>query len=257
MITFTRLCAVATLLVAAALVPVAAQTPSPPAAPLPADLRAQVGVWIEQERKIAETERAASDQADLLARLQNVLEAERDALQATLQDAREAVTTADAERLRLQEERESLRGAAAVVAEALPALEARVAALVPRLPAPLQATVDPLYRRLGREGASRSERLQNVLGIQTQVDRFARGVNRETTLAEVDGRKVEVTTLYLGLAFGIFADATGEHAGFVRPGLAGWTAQDAPEHAAAIRRAIDIYSDPQRAQLVSLPVDLN
>lgn len=223
----------------------------------PAELRGQVAVWIEQERQLAGAEREARERTDTLARLREVLVAERDALAESLELSRQAVSEADAERQRLMDKRESLRETATLVADALPELEARAQALVPRLPAPLQRTVDPLHRRIGRADASLSERLQNVIGILSQVDRFARGITREVELVEVQGRKVEVTTVYVGLAFGIYAAAAGDHVGFMRPGPEGWRTEAAPAQAAAIRRAIEIYTDPQRAELVPLPVSMD
>jgi len=223
----------------------------------PAAVRAGVAAWLQQERQVAELDREARERGQTVARLLQVLRVEQEALEAAVKASEAAVSLASEERARLQAEREALRASVDVLAQALPALEERVRRLVPQLPGPLQELVNPLYQRLDRQGSSHSERLQNVVGVLMQVDRFARAVNPQSSMQEVGGRTVEVTTLYIGLAFGLFSDEAGTHAGFLRPGPEGWQKVLAPEQAESIRQAMAIYRDPQLARFVSLPVEIN
>lgn len=223
----------------------------------PAAVRAGVAAWLQQERQVAELDREARERSQTVERLLQVLRVEEEALEAAVKASESAVSLASEERTRLQAERDALRASVEVLASALPALEERVRVLVPQLPAPLQELVSPLYQRLDREGSSSSERLQNVIGILMQVDRFARAITAQSSMQDVGGRSVEVTTLYVGLAFALFSDESGTHAGFLRPGPEGWQTVLAPEQAEPIRQAMQTYRDPQLASFVSLPVEIN
>ena len=237
-----------------------------PTAPAQTDLkstRATLRVWIETEKKIAaEASKWAEEKANLDA-INAISSDEIERLRETLETSREEISKADAKRQELLVEREALKKASAVIMNTVEDLEGKVHMLYPRFPEPLQTKIDQLYSRMPKPGASGhslslSDRMLNVIGILSQVDNFNGSIRLERGMRELeDGRKVEIKTLYLGIAYAFFIDKPGTYAGYGVPSEDGWEWVEDPEMAAVVKKAIGIYEDPQKASYVYLPVTID
>jgi hypothetical protein len=167
-------------------------------------------------------------------------------------------TVADAERRKAEAELaqhgEALEKSKVVVAN----LEKEVRGILPLLPPPLTATVQPWVNRLPADSANTKagpvERFQTVVGLLNEVDKF----NNAITVANDKqpngkGDQVSVDVIYLGLGIAYFVDAAGEVAGMGSPGAGGWQWKLQPELGPKVRDAIAIYRSQKAAEFLGLP----
>jgi hypothetical protein len=105
--------------------------------------------------------------------------------------------------------------------------------------------------------ASGLERLQNVVGIVNEVDKFNAAV---TVVSEVQKNpsdaEVQVETMYVGLAQAYFVDKAGDYAGVGLPSGQGWQWMPKNELAGKIQKSIAMYKNAAPADFVSLPVQI-
>lgn len=228
--------------------------------PIP-QTRSTLEEWVLAERTLsAETEDWAAERAtieDIIRLLQD----EKSRLQESLDEVQSRLTEADQHRSQLLDERKQLQAASSVLTPEIARYEARLRALAPTLPAPLQERIQPLLRRLPQQAAetrlSPAQRMQNVIGILGELDKFNREVTLDTRVQSLpDGRAAEVQAIYLGLSTAYFVDASGTYAGILVPGPEGWTAEAHPELAPRISRAIAQYQRQEPSTFINLPVSL-
>lgn len=214
--------------------------------------------WVDVREGIARDKRDWAEQKEFLAEEIRLLKDEI----ATLKEKSERLeietsqTTKDLEKISKQNE--EYEAAAAKVESAVTGFETTIRKLEPAFPEVLRETLKPLVSRMPKEGAKTkagiSERMQAVVGVLSQVDKF-NGVL--TTVPELrknaEGKEVQVQTLYLGLAQAWFVGLDGRFAGRGVPGLDGWT-WNTDAHAPQVKTAIDIQQNAGVAQYVGLPV---
>jgi len=223
-----------------------------------AETRSALDQWVETRRAIsAERTRWREAQAFLEQSIE-WMETELQMLAERLADGEESTSAAEARRGELSAEDERLQARAQFARGEIENLERELQALARVFPTVLLSRVQPLLDRMQRaESASLPQRIQNVVGLLSEVNRF----NRSVTLAwEVrplpDGRQAEVQTLYLGLAQAYFVNDTGTIAGHGWPSADGWQWTEQPELARAISRAVAVYSADRPAEFISLPVQM-
>lgn len=176
-----------------------------------------------------------------------------------IQSAAEVTSAADRRREELNLEREQLRGFAESAERIITRDEDGLRRLVSRLPQPLQQEIAPLSQRLPAPGAasrlSLSQRMQTLIGILAQIDKFNTALTPVSELREFEGGlTVEVRTLYFGLGIAYYVDGTGRHAGYGLPGDGRWEWTEIPEIAPQVQAALDIYEKRKQADYVPLPV---
>jgi hypothetical protein len=131
--------------------------------------------------------------------------------------------------------------------------------MVPKLPEPLAKELQPLVARVPENPAatrlSYSQRLQSVIGILAQVDKFNTDLKYVSAVQTVDGAGLEVQTLYIGLGGAIFSDATGKYSGFGYPTESGWKMERVTgAQAEAIALAMDVYLSRKAPAFVAIPL---
>ncbi len=129
-------------------------------------------------------------------------------LDAALADLESSATAADEERTTLAEEKEKLTAASTVVEANIGELETQLKRELKGLPEPLIEKIKPLIRRLPKDPAktelSLAERVQNIVGILSQADKFNTTITQTSESHEIDGGKtVGVRTLLLCLGHGL------------------------------------------------------
>jgi hypothetical protein len=154
------------------------------------------------------------------------------------------------------------KATAQALSEMIAAAETGLRGLLPLLPAPLQAELQPRVQAIPENAAAATQSLgQRVLlvaGALGHIEKFSANYNLVSEIRDIGGgRSVEVKTLYLGLATAYFADATGAVAGYGGPGAAGWEWKTVEgELAARIGLAIAIHESTKPPAFVALPVEI-
>lgn len=191
----------------------------------------------------------------------DLLQKEKQLLDEQIAKAEATSTQADKERQRLIEENEALAKASDEIKPTIALLEKRVLELAKVFPPPLTERVEPLFKRIPANPAntrlSLGERMQNVVGILSEVDKF-NGVI--TVVSELKtnpaGADIQVRTIYLGLGAAYYTDKSGNFAGVGTPTLEGWEWTPRPELAEKIARVIYVYENASAATFVNLPVTI-
>lgn len=222
--------------------------------------------------KMVETRRITSrEQADwdlgreLLQDRIAVVQAEIDILQERVGRTEASISEADRAREELLAENARLRASSAQLVSMVGTVEARTAALLARLPVPIQERVRPLSQRFPDDpeatDLSLSIRFQNVVAVLNEITRF----NRELTVTSetrtvsdgITTQDVEVAAMYVGIAYGFYTTVDGRYAGVgtATDGAWRWTARN--EAADSVQRAIDILANEGIADFVSLPITID
>jgi len=226
------------------------------------DTRDVLEQWVETQQIVSAERADWRLEKSILTDSENLLRSELARLTESLEDLKASATAADEDRTRLAAEKEELKAASAVVEANIGGLETKMKALVPTLPQPLINKIKPLMRRLpdnpNKTTLSLGERVQNIVGILSQADKFNTTITLSNESREIaDGKVVQVTTLYWGLAMAYFVDNSGDYAGIGSPGAAGWEWQERADAGPQIKQLLDIYEGTQEINFVSVPARIN
>jgi hypothetical protein len=234
-------------------------------AALPAETRDVLREWVDVKSLISEErEEWAIEKAALVDTI-SLLQEEKTYLNEQIEAREQAAETAMNERTELSLRKETLEEQAEAVADLLGGFESDLSAWIGNLPGFLQEELTPLIRRLpagngpSAEQMGLARRLQTVVGILSQSDKFNSSLTLRNELRRVDSESAEreTSTLYFGLAYALFVDAEASYAGYGTPGPSGWEWVETPEHAEAIRDLIAVYKSETPAAYVAVPLHLN
>lgn len=214
--------------------------------------------WVETEQIISETKSNWAVEKSMLQDSEKLLKDELERLKAALKELDETATAADEERAELAAEKESLASAAAVVEGNVARLETQLKEIIKSFPSPLVDKIKPLIRRLPEDSSDSEltlgERVQNIVGILSQADKFNGTITQTSETREMSGgRVVEVRTLYWGLGGAFYVDAAGEYAGVGFPGPEGWEWPQVDGAGPQIKRLLDVYEGGEDIQFVEVP----
>jgi chromosome segregation ATPase len=218
--------------------------------------------WVETQQIISEEKADWRTERSILSDTVTLLSNEIERLDKALEDLEASATAADEDRSELAAEKETLAEAVSVVETNIAGLENQLKRVLPALPAPLVDTIKPLIRRLPDDSndtqLSIGERVQNIVGILSQADKFNTTLTATSESLELDsGKVVEVRTLYWGLAMAYYVDASGEYAGIGFPGADGWEWPQIEGKGPEINRLLDIYEGSGEIQFVEVPARIN
>jgi len=215
--------------------------------------------WVELQQSVASEKRDWAVEKEYLNEEIRLLREEIEALTDKETRLKESTDVIETELKKFADDNASLKAASELVEQKLPELETGVRMLNAAFPAPLQTTVETLVSRLPKEGASTvpgvSERLQVVVGVLGQVDKFNGQLSVQTEVhTNPAGEKIQVRVLYLGLAQAWFVNQDGKFAGHGKPGETGWVWTEDDALAPLVNQAIAIQENTAVANYVSLPV---
>lgn len=222
------------------------------------DARHTLEQWVQTRQIISEENANWKVEQSILEDTVALLTSELGRLDSELEELEASTTAADEDRAKLNEEKEQLTAASSVVESNIGALETQMKAVIKTLPAPLVGKIKPLIRRLPQDPADTSlslgERVQNIVGILSQADKFNTGITQTSESREIDGGKtVEVRTLYWGLAAAYYVDSSGQYAGYGFPTADGWEWPRLDNEGEAIKRLIDVYEGSEEIQFIPVP----
>lgn len=219
--------------------------------------------WVEVEKTISREKTDWDLQRQSLKDVVSVYEKELEMLNERIADAEALTSSADSKRESLLEEQGQIAKAEAVIERSIELQEALMLKVLKLLPEPLVQEIRPLSQRIPEPGKktvlSLSQRLQNIVGILTQVDKFNTTVEVIPEQRDFgDGSFVEVSTLYLGLGAAFYADKSGRHAGAGTVSEDGvWTWEPHNDWAPAIQAMIRMYQGAtNEIRFVPMPVEI-
>lgn len=214
--------------------------------------------WVRLQEAIAAEKRDWATEKEYLGEEIRLFKEEIAALEEREQALKTDTAKLEEELKKLETEEQNLTAAAKLVADRLPALEAELRELNRSFPASLQSTLESLIKRLPeadtKTAAGAAERMQVVVGLLSQVDKF----NGQLSVApeirtNAAGEKIQVTVLYLGLAQAWFVSPDGKFAGHGKPDAGGWVWTEDDSLAPLVKRAIAINENTEVAAYVGLP----
>lgn len=226
--------------------------------------RASLEKWVETRQLISKEKSDWDLESEALADSIALLKAELATLEENISKAEGDTTAADVEREKLMIDNDALKGASSTVAGLVAGVEARIQKMIKALPEDLRSrpSIQLLSSRIPKNPqtsrASLSERMQNIVGILTEVEKFNSSVTFASETRKVpSGETVQVSTIYVGLGQGYYVDATRKFAGVLTPSADGWTATDRNDLATLIGDVLDLYNKTkQPPQFVKIPVEI-
>ena len=225
------------------------------------EFRADLDKWVEAREALSKERSDWLVDKEYLLATRKLLAEEKKALKADILEFEASDQGASEERGALLIERARYQRAGASLKDQLAVLERRILEVVPRLPEPLQKRLEPLLTQIPEDsdraaGIPIGSRLINILGVLAQADKFNSTATLVGETRKVgSGRKVQVRTLYWGLAEAIYVDGQGRTAGIARPGAEGWEFDDDSALALQADRLLDIYEGSvDTISFISIPV---
>ncbi|GEM_PF-165045 len=207
--------------------------------------------WVKTQRQIAQEKNEWEEEKATLRNMIQLLSEEDTDLARRIEEAKKDVSQSDKEREKLRTEKETLQNIEKVVKSALAEQENKLLELVQWLPEPLKDLdaneggianlVEKIPEDPEKTDRAMTRRLQSILGITSIIDKFNNNVLVEHGAREIDGKTVNVTTLYFGLAGGFYVDGTGTRAGVLTPAKGGWKEEANNELAQELFKAVAIY----------------
>ena len=226
-----------------------------------AETRSVVEKWVEARQLKSLLEADWQVEKEVLSQSIQVYERELDSTQTQISKIGTAQTQVVEEFEEATNEKKSLILYTDRLKEEVSRLEGKLIHLVKLLPLAVADRVSPLLDRVPEHPVetklSISTRIQNLLGIINEVDKFNGSVFVESELRKnQSGAEVQTQVIYIGLAQAYFVDPSGAFAGSGKPGENGWQWSIKPELAEKIQNSIDIYKGSQPAAFVGLPIQL-
>ncbi|MDG1702399.1 MAG: DUF3450 family protein [Opitutae bacterium] len=225
------------------------------------ETRTTIEQWVETEQIISKEKSEWDIEKGLLEKTYALLSSEVERLNSELDDLKESASASDEERSTLAAEKESLKAAAKVVSSSIGSLEIQLKAIIPSLPEPLIQKIRPLIRRLpddpNKTDLSLGQRVQNIVGILSQTDKFNGTITSTSEAREFEaGKMVQVTTLYIGLASAYYVDDSGKYAGVGIPTSNGWEWPVVEGIGSDIQQLVEIYQGTGEIQFINAPAQI-
>ena len=226
------------------------------------EARTHIEKWVQTRQLIAKRNADWRVERESIGQTIGLLQREIDLLKEAIDKSEQVDSESDAEKKRITLSLEDLKKANKVVDAALWGMERQALTLMALFPDPLKDRTSNVRSRIPLEkkdlrGRSAAERMQNVVAMLNEADRF----NSAITLAievrkDAEGKDRQVQALYLGLGHAYYADQGGSFAGVGVPGTEGWTWTVNAELGSTIRKVIDIYENERSAEFVPVPVSI-
>ena len=217
--------------------------------------------WVETRKSIAEIRSDWTVEKEVIEQSVGAFERELKTLGEQLDQVDTGSDQTAKELTEVEEEKTALRRASDELKVSVAKLEARLRGMAPGFPAPVVEKIEPLFNRIPENPDDTklglSARLQNVVGILNELDKFNGGLTVVSELRKTDsGAEVQTRVMYVGLGQAYFVDKTGEFCGFGLSSPQGWTWTPQPELGPAILKAIGVYESSEPATFVGLPVSV-
>lgn len=234
------------------------------------ELRQTVQNWVETMAAIQKEEDSWQKDRDVLQNYREGLKTEIKTLESQLKDAKVLAGKASTEDEEKIAKKEAFEAAAEDLNTRVIALEERMGKMLHLVPLPLmesekfETALKGLKKTLQTSDRSKMKgapgRLQTVLILLTEMEKFQNTVTVRTDFHTAsDGKKYEVSVIYLGLAKAYAVNEQGSFAEVGAPGLPGaegWTFSEDNSLAADILTLVQSTKGETDAQFVTVPLSL-
>jgi len=225
-------------------------------------VRTSLKEWVETRQLTSRLQADWRSEKEMLEQTAALYNKELADLNEKLTKSGTSSTKVGEESAKLELEKQELDAAMVKVAENVTLFEKELRTLAQTFPSPLANKLEPLMKRLpddpDKARLSPAERMQNLIGILIEVDKFNSSLAVESELQRrPSGEEIQVKTLYVGLGQAYFVDKTGEFSGVGIPSATGWEWKETPGIGERVLRAIAIYENTQPPAFVGLPMNVN
>ncbi|MBT6790641.1 MAG: DUF3450 family protein [Verrucomicrobia bacterium] len=226
------------------------------------EARTHIEKWVQTRQLIARRDADWRVERENIGQSVGLLQREIDLLKDAIDKSEQVDSEADAEKKRITLSLEDLKKANKVVDAALWGMERQALALMTSFPDPLKDRTSNVRSRIPLKkedlrGRSAAERMQNVVAMLNEADRFNSAIMLAIEVRkDAEGKDRQVQALYLGLGHAYYADQSGSFAGVGVPGAEGWTWTVNAELGSTIRKVIDIYENERKAEFIAIPVNI-
>ncbi|MGE9293808.1 MAG: DUF3450 family protein [Puniceicoccales bacterium] len=225
--------------------------------------KSKLDKWVETQQLISEEKSDWAAEQVSLADTKELLQKQLEALDEKIKEMEDTATEADNERNELLLQRAGYMRANKSLAETISGLENRLKAQTAYYPQPLLDMVDPLLVRIPENpeetDASLGQRVQNIVGILSQAQKFNNMITfiGETQDVEGSDKQVQVWTFYWGLGAAFYVDELGHVAGYGMPTPEGWVFTQDDSIAARVSKMRAYYENTdQDIKFVPVPVTI-
>lgn len=217
--------------------------------------------WISLEKQISEEKFAWVEQKEVIENSIEFMETEITSLKDIIKTAEETASAGEKKRAELDEKKEGLDEATDVMTAAIEGYESQIKELSLTWPNAFRKTVETFLKRIPNEEQKETTpitiRLQNVVAIMSQFEKFQSVVTKDTGIQEIGGESREVTTLYFGFAYAYFVDGTGEYAGYGYPASnEGWDWTPDSSISEDVSQLVAIYDRSVDASFLGMPAKI-
>lgn len=217
--------------------------------------------WISLEKQISGEKIAWVEQKEVLGNSIEFMETEIASLKDAIKTAEETASAGEKKRAELDEKKKDLDEATDVMTAAVESYESQIKELSVTWPNAFRKSVETFLKRIPNEEQKKTTpitiRLQNVVAIMSQFDKFQSVVTKDTGIQDVGGESREVTTLYFGFAYAYFIDGTGEYSGYGYPSAdEGWDWKPDPSISEDVSQLVAIYDRSIDASFLGMPAKI-
>ncbi len=219
--------------------------------------------WVEVEKQLAADESEWAVEKEVIQHSIEFMKEEVVRLEEIISAADETASAGERKREELDLKKEEYDSVMKDVEEAVLSYEAQILEQSKKWPNVFLKLVEAPLKRIPRESQREdiplTLRMQNVVVIMTQFDKFQGVISKDTGIQEIDGTSREVTTLYYGLAYAYFVDGSGTYAGYGHPRIGdkdGWEWISDATLTKKIQDLVAVYDRSKEAVFVGLPAKI-
>jgi septal ring factor EnvC (AmiA/AmiB activator) len=226
-------------------------------APL-AETRSALEKWVETRQLVSKVKSDWQADKETIQQTIQLFERELKAVEEQMSKVSTNSVQVDKERAEAEASQKASKESLERSREFAAGFERQLVKLAPQLPVPLQDIIKPLLNRLPSDAANTkmtaAERVQLMIGILNEVDKFNNGVaifseKRKNAKDE----ELSVETVYVGLGAAYFVSDSGDFAGMGTVAANGWEWTIKSDLADSVREIIRIYKNERPARFVALP----
>ncbi len=222
-------------------------------------MRSAMESWVETEKLISSEKADWRVDREILRDRIAVLTNETATLRAATAGINADYDSSAGKREEYAREDEKLKALSAALAAEIGQSEKRVTAMLKRVPSPIREKVRPLSQRIPEQPenskAGLGERLQNVVGILNEINKFARDITVASEVMSLkDGESFEASVIYFGLGQGYYVNQLGTVAGYGMADADRWMWVENNRIGPAVSDLIAIHRNEKNAAYVILPI---
>ena len=215
--------------------------------------------WLETERLVTKEEQDWRVGKEVLQERIDLVRRESEALKERIAQTKKDMREAETKTAELKAQNEVVKAGTKSLADDIKQLELRTLAMLPRTPESVRLRVDPLTQRIPANPKecrlTLSERYQNVVGTLNELNKAAREISVSGEMRQLaDGRNVEVSVFYIGLAQAYYVNEKSGVAGVGFAGERGWEWEENNGLVDPVSRVLAIYRGESPAAYVPLPI---